>query len=96
VPHGACDAYSVSMNRFCRLVPPAYGIDWAIEKTSPAVLHAYDASDLTHELYNSNQASNGRRQLWHGNKFITPMIADRKVFAATINNVALFGVFPSP
>ena len=72
------------------------GIVWAIENTSPAVLHAYDASDLTRELYNSNQAPNGRDGFGTGNKFITPMIADGKVFAATINSVAVFGVFPSP
>ncbi len=36
-------------------------IVWAAENASPAVLHAYDASNL-HELYNSNQASGGRDQ----------------------------------
>ena len=54
------------------------GIVWAAENTNPAVLHAYDASNL-HELYNSNQASNGRDQFGAGNKFITPTIADGKV-----------------
>jgi hypothetical protein len=70
------------------------GIVWAIENTSPAVLHAFLASDLTHELYNSNQATGGRDQFGTGNKFITPMIADGKVFAATTNSVAVFGVRP--
>ncbi len=28
---------------------------WAIENSSPAVLHAYDANDLLTEFYNSNQ-----------------------------------------
>jgi hypothetical protein len=70
------------------------GIVWAIENTSPAVLHAYLASDLTHELYNSNQAPNGRDSFGNGNKFITPMIADGKVFAATTNSVAVFGLLP--
>jgi hypothetical protein len=70
------------------------GIVWAIENTGTAVLHAYAASDLTHELYNSNQASNGRDHFGSGNKFITPMIADGKVFAATTNSVAVFGVLP--
>jgi len=37
------------------------GIVWAHENTSPAVLHAYDAANLAHELYNSNQAAGGRR-----------------------------------
>ena len=63
------------------------GIVWAIENVSPGVLHAYAANDLTHELYNgpTPQGSNG-------NKFITPMIADGKVFVATTNSVAVFGL----
>ncbi len=47
------------------------GIVWAIENTNPAVLHAYDATNLSHELYNSNQAGS-RDQFGPGNKFITP------------------------
>ncbi len=72
----------------------AIGIVWAIENTSPAVLHAYAANDLTQELYNSNQASGNRDHFGNGNKFITPMIADGKVFAATSNSVAVFGLLP--
>jgi outer membrane protein assembly factor BamB len=68
------------------------GIVWAHENSSPAVLHAYDAGNLSHELYNSNQAANGRDQLGPGNKFITPMIADGKVFVGTQNGVAVFGL----
>lgn len=67
------------------------GIVWAVENSSPAVLHAYDASDLTHELYNSNQAANGRDNFGAGNKFITPAIADGMVFVGTTNGVAVFG-----
>jgi hypothetical protein len=70
------------------------GVVWAIENTGTAVLHAFAANDLTQELYNSNQASNGRDQFGSGNKFITPMIADGKVFAATTNSVAVFGLLP--
>ncbi len=58
------------------------GIVWAVENNTPAVLHAYDATNLN-ELYNSNQASNGRDQFGAGNKFITPMIANGKVFVGT-------------
>jgi hypothetical protein len=70
------------------------GIVWAHENTSPAVLHAYDASNLAHELYSSSQAAAGRDQFGAGNKFITPTIADGKVFVGTTNGVAVFGLLP--
>jgi len=66
---------------------------WAVENTTPAVLHAYDATNLN-ELYNSNQAGGGRDQFGAGNRFITPMIANGKVFVGTPNGVAVFGLLP--
>jgi hypothetical protein len=68
------------------------GIVWAHENTSPGVLHAYDASNLAHELYNSNQASGSKDQFGPGNKYITPVVADGKVFVGTTNAVAVFGL----
>jgi hypothetical protein len=68
------------------------GIVWAHENANPAVLHAYDAANLAHELYNSSQAPNGRDQFGAGNKFITPAIADGKVFVGTQSGVAVFGL----
>ena len=70
------------------------GIVWAHENTNPAVLHAYDATNLTHEFYNSNQAASSRDQCGPGNKFITPTIADGKVFLATQNSVCVYGLLP--
>jgi hypothetical protein len=70
------------------------GIVWATENTGTAVLHAYDATDLTHELYNSNQASGGRDHFGVGNKFITPMIANGKVYVGTTTGVGVFGLLP--
>jgi hypothetical protein len=70
----------------------ANGIVWAHENTSPAVLHAYDASNLAHELYNSSQAAASRDQFGAGNKYITPVIADGKVFVGTAGAVAVFGL----
>ena len=67
------------------------GIVWAVENSSPAVLHAYDATDLTRELYNSNQAAGGRDNFGAGNKFISPAVADGMVFVGTPNGVAVFG-----
>ncbi len=69
------------------------GIVWAVENASPAVLHAYNANSLQ-ELYNSNQAANGRDQFGNGNKFITPMIVNGKVFVGTPTGVAEFGLLP--
>ncbi len=66
-------------------------IVWAHENSNPAVLHAYDAADLTRELYNSSQAG-GRDQLGPGNKFITPVVADGKVFVGMTDGVAVFGL----
>ena len=68
------------------------GIVWAIENTG-AILFAYDATDLTKELYNSNQAANGRDH-FSGNKFITPMVVNGKVYVGTPASVAVFGLLP--
>ena len=70
----------------------ANGIVWAHENASPAVLHAFEAGNLAHELYNSSQAANGRDHFGAGNKFITPMIADGKVFVGAQTGVAVFGL----
>jgi outer membrane protein assembly factor BamB len=66
-------------------------IVWAHENSNPAVLHAYDATNLAHELYNSSQAGS-RDQFGTGNKFITPTVADGKVFVGTTSGVAVFGL----
>lgn len=65
-------------------------IVWAVENNTPAVLHAYDANDLSHELYNSAQEKS--RDEITGNKFITPMIAAGKVYVGTPTGVAVFGL----
>jgi hypothetical protein len=70
----------------------ANGIVWAHENTNPAVLHAYDATNLAHEIYNSNQAAANRDHFGAGNKYITPTVADGKVFVGTTNSVAVFGL----
>ncbi|CAG4887332.1 PQQ-binding-like beta-propeller repeat protein [Paraburkholderia saeva] len=71
----------------------AGGIVWAIENGTIAVLHAFDAGNLANELYNSNQKGT-RDQFGAGNKFVTPMIANGKVYVGTTNGVAVFGLLP--
>jgi len=68
------------------------GIVWAIEHSSPSVLHAYNASNLKNELYNSNQAPNGRDQFGSASHFGTPMIVNGKVYVGTTNSVVVFGL----
>jgi hypothetical protein len=66
------------------------GIVWTVENSIPAALHAYLASDLKKELYNSDQA--GTRDQFVNNKFIAPIIADGRVYVGTPTGVAVFGL----
>jgi hypothetical protein len=68
-------------------------IVWAVENGSTGVLHAYNATNLTSELYNSNQAANNRDQ-FSDNKYVTPMVANGKVYVGTPNSVVVFGLLP--
>jgi hypothetical protein len=72
----------------------ANGIVWAAENGGTAVLHAYDAANLATELYNSNQAASSRDHFGAGNKFITPIVANGRVYVGTTNGVAVFGPLP--
>ncbi len=71
---------------------PQNGIVWAVENSTPAVLHAYDANNLATEYYNSNQAASARDQFGAGNKFMVPTVANGKVYVGTPNSVAVFGL----
>jgi hypothetical protein len=71
------------------------GILWAIQRngSSPAVLRAYNALNLSQELYNS-AASGTRDVLDPAAKFSVPLVADGKVFVATTRTLAVFGLLP--
>jgi hypothetical protein len=69
------------------------GIVWAIEHSDPDdVLHAYDATNLANELYNSNQAGHQRDRLGTATHFGTPMVVNGKVYVGTTTNVTVFGL----
>jgi hypothetical protein len=72
------------------------GIVWALDSNLGAagILHAYDPTNLAHELYNSTQATNGRDSFGNGNKFITPLVVNGKVYVGTQTGVAVFGLLP--
>jgi hypothetical protein len=67
-------------------------IVWAVQNGgSLGVLRAYDATNLATELYNSSTAPGDS---FGDNKFITPTIANGKVYVGTPTSVAVFGLKP--
>jgi hypothetical protein len=70
------------------------GIVWALQNGSTGVLHAYDATNLATELYNSNMAAGSRDTFATStnDKFVTPLIANGKVYVGTPNAVVVFGL----
>lgn len=70
------------------------GIVWVLDYTS-GILYAFNASDLTKQLYNSTQAAGGRDNFATvGGHFITPMVANGRVYFGTGSTVAVFGLLP--
>ncbi|MEO7718271.1 MAG: RICIN domain-containing protein, partial [Capsulimonas sp.] len=78
------------------------GIVWAAapydgdaqHNTVTGILRAFDANDLSKELWNSNQNS-ARDALGNLAKYTPPTVANGKVYAATFSNVlAVYGVLP--
>ncbi|HEX8764327.1 MAG TPA: hypothetical protein VF740_04165 [Candidatus Acidoferrum sp.] len=72
----------------------AQGIVWALD-WSAGTLFAYDSTDLTKELYDSNQAASNRDHFSPvGGHFITPMVVNGRVYIGTKSSVAVFGLLP--
>ena len=71
------------------------GIVWALANTSPAVLVAYNATNLGTEIYNTSQAAGNRDQLFTGIKFTSPIEANGRVYAAGQSQVSVLGLLNS-
>lgn len=77
------------------------GIIWEIDNSTydstnpagsgPAVLHAYDATNVANELYNSAQAGS-RDQAGQALKLTVPTIANGRVFVPTGNELDIYGL----
>ena len=74
-------------------------IVWAIDATQsskkgPAVLNAYDASNISNLLWSSSQALGSPDQAGVAIKYATPTIVRGKVYIGTASEVDVYGLLP--
>ncbi len=77
------------------------GIVWTIDygpdqgtPSTPAILRAYDATNLTKKLYDSSQQGN-RDTTGLAVKFTVPTVANGKVYVGTQSELDVFGLLPN-
>jgi PKD repeat protein len=75
---------------------PGSGILWGTEPGSGGTVHAYDASNVANELWNSQQMAS-RDALGNYTKFCAPTIANGKVYVTTTSsNLVVYGLLGTP
>ncbi len=65
------------------------GILWALAVDD---LHAYNAANVSTQLYDSGSAPNGRDAIGSIVKFTTPIVANGKVYVGTATEIDVFGL----
>lgn len=72
------------------------GIIWGIESGNNGTIHAYDAENVSQELWNSEQ-NPARDALGNYTKFCAPTIANGKVYVPTTSNqLVVYGLLQTP
>ncbi len=66
------------------------GVVWVMDRGANEI-HAYDASNLGVELWNSGQRAGGADNLGSVVKFASPTIANGEVFVGTSNSLVVYG-----
>ena len=78
----------------------ANGIVWAVDTanyggvgppSAPAILHAFDATNVANEFYNTMQVQ-GRDVMGNAVKFVVPTIANGKVYVGTQTELDVYGL----
>ncbi|HVN38483.1 MAG TPA: pyrrolo-quinoline quinone [Myxococcota bacterium] len=74
------------------------GVVWAVDVSAypsgPAVLYAYDATDLTQQLYSS--PASGALAAGNATKFTVPTVANGRVYVGGQASITVFGYLPEP
>ena len=73
------------------------GIAWALQtdrynSNGPEILHAYDATNLSHELYNTLQ-NPSRDNPGGAVKFAVPTVTNGKVYVGAVKQLSVYGLF---
>jgi hypothetical protein len=82
----------------------SHGIAWAVDTsgygvpssygTTPAVLYAFDATNVGTELWDSSQTAAGRDQAGNAVKFTVPTVANGKVYIGSRTELDVYGLLP--
>jgi hypothetical protein len=67
------------------------GILWAVDNSGAGILRAYDATDLSRELYDTTLAANSRDAFASAVSPAPPTVASGRVYVATKNGIVVFG-----